>query len=141
MTRLLILKTIACVCVILAAAGCDKKGGVQEVSAAGTGPAAVTVEPDQDANNFKVDHPDRFPLATASEHVAAPELNVNGVVSPDVSRQLPVPSLATGRVVEIDARLGDEVKGSVAVQSAQLGYSGRVFGLSQGRQERTARRR
>jgi cobalt-zinc-cadmium efflux system membrane fusion protein len=32
------------------------------------------------------------------------------VVSPDVSRQVPVPSLASGRVVEIDARLGDEVK-------------------------------
>jgi cobalt-zinc-cadmium efflux system membrane fusion protein len=63
-----------------------------------------------DSNNFKVDHPERFPLVTAGEHVAAPELNVTGVVSPDVSRQVPVPSLATGRIVEIDARLGDEVK-------------------------------
>jgi len=35
---------------------------------------------------------------------------VTGVVNPDVSRQVPVPSLATGRIVEIDARLGDEVK-------------------------------
>src|SRR5258708_1195459 len=68
------------------------------------------VEPDLDANNFKVDHPERFPLATAGEHIAAPELNVTGVVSPDVSRQVPVPSLATGRIVEINARLGDEVK-------------------------------
>ena len=34
----------------------------------------------------------------------------DGVVNPDVSRQVPVPSLATGRIVEIDARLGDEVK-------------------------------
>ncbi len=42
--------------------------------------------------------------------MAAPELNVTGVVNPDVSRQVPVPSLATGRIVEIDARLGDEVK-------------------------------
>jgi len=49
-------------------------------------------------------------LATAKEHMAAPELNVTGVVSPDVSRQVPVPSLATGRVIEIDARLGDEVR-------------------------------
>ena len=63
-----------------------------------------------DANNFKVDHPEQFPLATAGEYMAAPELNVTGVVSPDVSRQVPVPSLASGRVVEIDARLGDEVK-------------------------------
>jgi membrane fusion protein, heavy metal efflux system len=43
-----------------------------------------------------VDHPEQFPLATAGEHVAAPELNVTGVVNPDVSRQVPVPSLATG---------------------------------------------
>jgi cobalt-zinc-cadmium efflux system membrane fusion protein len=62
-----------------------------------------------DASNFKVEHPEQFPLATAKEHVAAPELNATGVVQPDVSRQVPVPSLASGRVVEIDARLGDQV--------------------------------
>ncbi len=48
----------------------------------GTGPPPAQVEPDMDANNFKVDHPEQFPLATAGEHVAAPELNVTGVVSP-----------------------------------------------------------
>ena len=31
-------------------------------------------------------------------------------MNPDVSRNVPVPSLSSGRVVEIDARLGDEVK-------------------------------
>lgn len=90
-------------------AGCGSKDTVH-ASNTGTGPAPITVEPDLDANNFKVDHPERFPLATAGEHIAAPELNVTGVVNPDVSRQVPVPSLATGRIVEIDARLGDEVK-------------------------------
>ncbi len=90
--------------------GCERKVTAQETVAANTGPAPTIVEPDLDANNFKVDHPDQFPLATAGEHIAAPELNVTGVVSPDVSRQVPVPSLATGRVTEIDARLGDEVK-------------------------------
>jgi cobalt-zinc-cadmium efflux system membrane fusion protein len=88
--------------------GCSKPAEAQP--GAGTGPAAVTVEPDMDANNFKVAHPERFPLATAGEYRAAPELNVTGVVNPDVSKQVPVPSLATGRIVEIDARLGDEVK-------------------------------
>jgi cobalt-zinc-cadmium efflux system membrane fusion protein len=63
-----------------------------------------------DSNNFKVDHSEQFPLATAGEYIAAPELKVTGVVNPDVVRQVPVPSLATGRVVEINARLGDEVK-------------------------------
>jgi len=75
-----------------------------------TGPRPATVEPDINADNFKVDQPERFPLVTAEEYMASPELNVTGVVGPDVSRQVPVPSLAAGRVLEIDARLGDEVK-------------------------------
>jgi membrane fusion protein, heavy metal efflux system len=95
-------------------AGCEKKVRAQEDLGANTGPAPATVVPDMDSNNFKVDHPEQFPLATAGEHIAAPELNVTGVVNPDVSRQVPVPSLATGRIVEIDARLGD------AVQKGQL---------------------
>jgi cobalt-zinc-cadmium efflux system membrane fusion protein len=72
-------------------------------------PPAATVEPDLDANNFKVDHPDQFPLVKAVEHKAAPALNVTGVVQPDINRAVPVISLAAGRVVEIKARLGDRV--------------------------------
>jgi cobalt-zinc-cadmium efflux system membrane fusion protein len=107
MNRLLIIEATVCFGLGLLSAGCEKKVTAQE---AASGPAPTTVKPDLDANNFKVDHPEQFPLATAGEHVAAPELNVTGVVNPDVSRQVPVPSLATGRIVEIDARLGDEVK-------------------------------
>src|SRR5580658_4821647 len=98
-----------CVSLGLFIAGCERKVRAQDNVAARTGPSPTVVESDLDANNFKVLHPDQFPLATAGEHVAAPELNVTGVVSPDVSRQVPVPSLATGRIVEIDARLGDVV--------------------------------
>ncbi len=99
-----------CLSLSLLVAGCERKVRAQEDLVASTGPTPQVVLPDLDANNFKVDHPERFPLTTAGEHIAAPELNVTGVVSPDVSRQVPVPSLATGRIVEIDARLGDEVK-------------------------------
>jgi cobalt-zinc-cadmium efflux system membrane fusion protein len=73
-------------------------------------PPKAVVEADLDANNFKVDHPEQFPLATAVEHKAAPALNVTGVVQPDIARAVPVISLAAGRVVEIKARLGDVVK-------------------------------
>jgi len=73
-------------------------------------PPPTTVESDMDANNFKVDHPEQFPLVTAVEHKAAPALNVTGVVQPDIARAVPVISLAAGRVVEIKARLGDVVK-------------------------------
>ena len=73
-------------------------------------PPKAAVEPDLDANNFKVDHPERFPLAIAAEHKALSALNVTGVVQPDIVRAVPVVSLASGRVVEIRARLGDAVK-------------------------------
>ena len=50
-------------------------------------------------------------------------MNVTGTVNPDVSRTVPVVSLATGRVVEIRARLGDTVKKGqllLRVQSADM---------------------
>lgn len=73
-------------------------------------PLPASVEPDLNTGNFKVDHPEVFPLATASERRAIPALNVTGVVQPDIARAVPVISLAAGRVVQIDARLGDVVK-------------------------------
>ncbi len=73
-------------------------------------PPPAVVEPDFDPNNFKVDHPEQFPLATAVEHKSLPALDVTGVVQPDIARAVPVISLAAGRVVEIKARLGDFVK-------------------------------
>jgi len=108
MNRLLVLEASLCVSMILSTAACDRK--VKAASDTDTGPHPAVVQPDMDVNNFAVEHPEQFPLATAGVYVAAPELNVTGVVSPDVSRQVPVPSLASGRVVEIDARLGDEVQ-------------------------------
>jgi membrane fusion protein, heavy metal efflux system len=112
MNRLRMCELTVCLGLILLATGCERKVTAQDADGGGTGTGMVPgqVVPDMDTNNFKVDHPEQFPLATAGEHVAAPELNVTGVVNPDVSRQVPVPSLATGRIVEIDARLGDEVK-------------------------------
>ncbi len=86
-------------------------------------PPRAEVQPDLDANNFKVDHPDQFPLASAVEHKAVSALNVTGVVQPDIIRAVPVVSLASGRVVEIKARLGDRVeKGQILlrVQSADV---------------------
>jgi cobalt-zinc-cadmium efflux system membrane fusion protein len=63
-----------------------------------------------DASLFSVEHPEQFPMATATAQEAAPELVVTGSVNPDVSRSVPVISLASGRVVAIHARLGDRVK-------------------------------
>jgi membrane fusion protein, heavy metal efflux system len=87
-------------------AGCGQK--VEADPKLGAPPPADVIQ-ESDASLFRVDHPDQFPIATAGEHDAAPELKTTGSVSPDVSRNIPVISLASGRIVEIDARLGDTV--------------------------------
>jgi cobalt-zinc-cadmium efflux system membrane fusion protein len=98
--------------------GCTGKSDPQAEA-----PPPLRVESTQDRNVFQIDHPERFQLVQAIEHVATPQLRVTGTVNPDISRAVPVISLATGRVVEIDARLGDTVKkGQVLlkVQSADI---------------------
>ncbi|MGB6384116.1 MAG: efflux RND transporter periplasmic adaptor subunit [Terriglobales bacterium] len=102
----LMLAAALCLPLSLLLLGCGENKADPKAEA----PPAATVESDLDANNFKVDHPDQFPLVTAVEHKAAPALNVTGVVQPDITRAVPVISLAAGRVVEIKARLGDTVK-------------------------------
>src|SRR5262249_25274607 len=48
-----------------------------------------------------------------------------GVVNPDVSRNVPVVSLASGRVVDLRARLGDEVaKGQLLMRIQSADVSG-----------------
>jgi cobalt-zinc-cadmium efflux system membrane fusion protein len=86
------------------------------------GPLPVKVE-NEDFNVIQVDHPEQFPLATAIEHVSTSQLIVTGIVNPDISRTVPVISIATGRVMEIHARLGDTVKTGqllLRVQSADM---------------------
>ncbi len=92
----------------LALAACGKKDEAANPKAEAPPPSHV--EQEGDASLVKVDHPDQFPLAIAGQHSAAPELSVTGVVNPDVARTVPVISLASGRIVEINARIGDEVK-------------------------------
>ena len=86
-------------------------------------PPPLKVQRVEDRNLFQVDHPERFQLVQAVEHIATPQLQVNGTVNPDIARAVPVISIATGRVVEIDARLGDTVKKGqllLKVQSADI---------------------
>ena len=86
-------------------------------------PPTPTVEHEQDLNVVQVNHPEQFPLATAVAYEATSQLNATGTISPDISRSVPVISIATGRVVEIKARLGDTVKKGqllLRVQSADV---------------------
>ena len=120
MKSALVMEATLCLAAGLSLAGCGSK---VQADAKAESPPAVQVEREADANLVKVDRPERFPLTTAGQHDSAPELNVTGAVNPDVSRNIPVISLASGRVVEIHARLGDVVtKGQLLmrVQSAEI---------------------
>jgi cobalt-zinc-cadmium efflux system membrane fusion protein len=100
-------------------AGCGEGKGDPKAEA----PPPAKVESEQNASVFQVDHPEQFPLATALAHDATSQLTATGTVSPDISRSVPVISIATGRVVEVHARLGDTVKKGqllLRVQSADM---------------------
>jgi membrane fusion protein, heavy metal efflux system len=91
---------------VLSLFGCGEK---KKGDPAAEAPPKEQVENVSDPNNVKVDHPEQFPVVDAAAHSAAPELNATGTVLPDVSRQVPVISLAMGRIIEVHARLGDSV--------------------------------
>jgi len=98
--------------------GCESKS-----NPAAEAPPPLKVERVADRNLFQVEHPERFQLVQAAEHLATSQLNVTGVVAPDISKNVPVISLATGRIVEVNARLGDTVKKGqilLKVQSADI---------------------
>jgi membrane fusion protein, heavy metal efflux system len=99
--------------------GCSETKGDPKAEA----PPQTTVEREQDVSVVQTDHLERFPLVAAVDHTSATQLVATGTVSPDVSRTVPVISLAAGRVVEVRARLGDTVKKGqllLRVQSADM---------------------
>ena len=80
------------------------------VDAAAEAPPPANIVTGADPTLFTVDHPEQFPLETAVERPSTSELVVTGTVTPDVARNVPVVSLASGRVVAIHTRLGDTVR-------------------------------
>lgn len=96
--------------------GCGKK-----FDPASGAPAQVQVIATTNAGLVSVDHPERYPVV-AAEKVDQPDtLNVTGSVFPDVSREVPVISLANGRVVDIKTRLDDNVKKGQLLFTVQSG--------------------
>ena len=65
-----------------------------------------------DMNLITIDKNDvpKFPLTPAGQVDSASKLTATGTVFPDISREVPVISLANGRVVDIKTRLDDNVK-------------------------------
>ncbi|MGB8901363.1 MAG: efflux RND transporter periplasmic adaptor subunit, partial [Methylocella sp.] len=103
-------------------AGCSSNS---KQDAAAEAPPSVSAVQEQDSSVVTVEHPERFPVIEAVEHSAASSLRVTGTVAPDISRTVPVISLASGRVVEIKARLGDTVqKGQLLMRVQSVDVAG-----------------
>jgi cobalt-zinc-cadmium efflux system membrane fusion protein len=119
MRRHVDLMAAACILVWLTA-GC---GGETKGDPKAEAPPQTKVEHEEDVNLVQTDHPEQFPLVAATDYSSTSQIVATGTVTPDVARTVPVVSLATGRVVEVKARLGDTVKkGQVllVVQSADI---------------------
>jgi cobalt-zinc-cadmium efflux system membrane fusion protein len=98
----------AAIILLLASAGC---------SPADPQTAKPQVVTSLDPNVIQIDGPERFAVVGVDVRPIADELRLNGAVSPDVSRTVPVLSLSGGRAVDIRVRLGDDVqKGQVLVR-------------------------
>jgi membrane fusion protein, heavy metal efflux system len=79
--------------------------------------AATRTEATLEAGVYDVDRPDLFKLAEVELRSLPDVLRANGSVTPDVSRTIRVTSLGSGRVVDLQARLGDKVsKGQVLLR-------------------------
>jgi membrane fusion protein, heavy metal efflux system len=99
--------TIAAICL----SGCFALAGCKGKFDPASGEAQqAQVTPTGDAGLISVDDPRRFPLVTAGRVNTPTKLDVTGSVFPDIDRELPVISLASGRVVDIRAHLDDNVK-------------------------------
>jgi cobalt-zinc-cadmium efflux system membrane fusion protein len=95
-----------CFSTYLLLAGCNGKPPDPKSEA----PPPAVVQTDTDVNLVHVDHPEQFTLVAATSHAATSTIQVTGTVNPDISRTIPVISIASGRVVEVHARIGDYVK-------------------------------
>src|SRR5215469_421488 len=107
--------------VSLALVACKKQGSGD------TGPSQLPVVKKGDMSLVSVENPGQFPLVTAESYEAPSELEVTGTVNPDVSREIPVISLASGRVVDIKARLNDYVKKGQLLLKVQSPDSSNAF--------------
>ena len=101
--------------------GCGQRNGDPRAEA----PPPAQVEHEQDGSVIQVDHPEQIPFVAAVARSSRPEMVLTGTVTADISRNVPVVSLASGRIVELRARLGDTVqKGQLLLSVRSSDVSG-----------------
>ncbi|MGA2539044.1 MAG: efflux RND transporter periplasmic adaptor subunit [Terracidiphilus sp.] len=94
----------------------------------GAPPAAQVVQV-ADMNLITIDKNDvdKFGVVTAGKIDLASELTATGTVFPDIAREVPVISIANGRVVDIKTRLDDNVKKGQLLFRVQSGDISNAF--------------
>jgi cobalt-zinc-cadmium efflux system membrane fusion protein len=97
---------VALLAALIAVAGCKK----QETGDSAPPPAQVVHVADMNVISVDQGKVSLFPLKVADKVESASQLSATGSVAPDISRTIPVISLANGRVVDIKVRLDDNVK-------------------------------
>lgn len=111
---------LLCLLALLGANACSSKPDPKDEA-----PPKADVEKKADVNIITVDHPEQFPLVAAQEREGYATLNATGSVNPDISREIPVITLANGRVVDVRVRLDDFVKkGDVLMEVQSTDVSG-----------------
>ena len=96
---------VSCFAAVLSIGACKKQFKPEE----GASPSAQVMAAGNE-NLVTVDKPDQYRLVVAERAEGAAQLNVTGSVLPDISREIPVISLANGRVVDIKTQLDAQVK-------------------------------
>ncbi len=84
-------------------------GSKEKFDPAAGAPPKAQVVPEPDLNLVRIDRPERFTLVAAGQHEELPEIRATGVVNPNIEKSVPVVSLASGRVIAIYVKLGDDV--------------------------------
>jgi cobalt-zinc-cadmium efflux system membrane fusion protein len=101
--------------VLLSLSGC-KRG---DSSATEVPPANFQVQEIHDASLVHIERGERFPLVDVVTQPIRNTVRVTGSVAPDVSREIPVLSLANGRVIALHVGLGDTVRKGELVMEVQ----------------------
>jgi len=103
--------------VLFAVGGCHKDRGGNEAAEAPPSTPQIISAGSEDL--VHVQDPSRFPLVPVREEPVYDSLNVTGSVQPDVSREVPVLSIANGRVVALHVGLGNTVRKGQLVMEVQ----------------------
>lgn len=86
--------------ILVCATACSKE------TPAATSKPPLTIDPDV----FSTDHPELFKTAKAITRALPTLVTANATISADVNRTIHVTSLGSGRVVDLKAKLGDNVE-------------------------------